>query len=52
VCTGAYITLGVFGVLGLYSMLRMAARGQLRVAWFRFRREVIAPLFGSGRRHH
>jgi hypothetical protein len=43
--TGVKIALGAFGFLALYSLVRAAVRGQLRVILWRFRREVINPLF-------
>jgi hypothetical protein len=49
-CTGVWITLGVFVSLGLYSLIRTAVRGQLRVAWWRFRRDTLGPLFARWRR--
>ncbi len=41
---GVAIALGVFGVLGVYSVIRAARRGELRRWWWEFRREVIHPL--------
>jgi hypothetical protein len=48
--TGVKIALGVFGFLALYSLLRAAVRGQLRVLLWRFRREVVNPLLDGPRR--
>jgi len=42
--TGMMITLGVFVLLGLYGLIRTTARGQLRVALWHFRREIVNPL--------
>jgi hypothetical protein len=39
-CSGVWFTLMAFGGLGLYGMFRMATRGQLRDAWWSFRRDV------------
>jgi hypothetical protein len=39
-CSGVWFTLLAFGGLGLYGMFRMARRGQIRDAWWSFRRDV------------
>jgi hypothetical protein len=35
-CNGVYITLAAFALLGLYVGLRKAARGRVRIWWYRF----------------
>ncbi|MBN1428791.1 MAG: hypothetical protein JXB07_10430 [Anaerolineae bacterium] len=45
--TGVMITIGVFGFLAIYSLMRAAFRRQLRNWWWRFRREVINPMLDS-----
>lgn len=49
-CSGVYLAFGTFLTLGLYSLIRAAARGQLRSHWWYFRREVLNPLFARRRR--
>ncbi len=44
---GIYIALIAFGVLALYSLLRLAIRGELRERWWAFRRELINPLLDA-----
>lgn len=48
--TGVLLTLGVFGLLAVYALMKAALRGQLRSWWWRFRREVINPMMDSRRR--
>jgi len=47
---GVRITLGAFALMGVYGLLRAAARGQLRRGWRRFRSEVLNPLLDTLRR--
>jgi hypothetical protein len=39
-CSGVWFTLLAFGGLGVYGMVRMARRGQIRDAWWSFRRDI------------
>jgi hypothetical protein len=48
--TGALMAAAVFGLLGLYALLRATARGELGDRFWRLRREVINPLFDAPRR--
>jgi hypothetical protein len=48
---GALAALGAFGLLALYGIAKAVRRGQLRAAWWRFRREIVNPIFdGISRR--
>ncbi len=44
---GMLITVSAFAVLGVYSLIRAAARGTLRTAWWRFRREIVNPVLDT-----
>lgn len=49
-CQGAVFTAIFFLGIGLYGLGRTAARGQLRVTWWRFRTEFVGPLIDRFRR--
>jgi hypothetical protein len=49
-CQGAVFTMIFFVGIGLYGLGRTAARGQLRVTWWRFKTEFVQPLMDRFRR--
>lgn len=48
--SGLLLALGAFALLGLYSLVRAAVRGELRRDWRQFRAEFIHPLLNALRR--